>query len=259
MNDPETLAVYTQLVVFRGNGSMSELIIRDPDHPKQNILCNLAHSLDLEYEYDLNLKKARISRGPQVDHDSLDRYVFKTAFPSPRAASSIHTRSIGTPVPVINQSYLFTDCVDDSLEEEVNPDEMADRPMSLLKRIELGPTCMETLDRFDRLLDNEIRLGLSTYARNDTASIKSFSSRGSTSGSASSSIHSSRSNRSFNSARGGYFSSFKAGSEAPSSSRRRGPLPDAARAAARAVKSVKACWRCKILRKKVSYRFNWIF
>jgi hypothetical protein len=188
MNDPETLAVYTQLVVFRGNGSMSELIIRDPDHPKQNILCNLAHSLDLEYEYDLNLKKARISRGPQIDHDSL----------------------------------------------------LTDKPSS-------------------RMRFTPLEMDFSMLHTHDSASINSFSSRGSTSGSASSSIHSSRSNRSFNSARGGYFSSFKAGSEASSLGPRSGPLGEITRATARAVKSVKACWRCKILRKKVGYRFNWTF
>jgi hypothetical protein len=42
------------------------------------------------------------------------------------------------------------------------------------------------------------------------------------------------------------------GSEMPPSPGRRGPLSGVARAAAKAVKDIKACWRCKILRKKVT-------
>jgi hypothetical protein len=46
----------------------------------------------------------------------------------------------------------------------------------------------------------------------------------------------------------GTFSSFNEVSPSPG---RRGPLGEAARVAVRAVKVVGACWRCKILRKKV--------
>jgi hypothetical protein len=244
MNDPETLAVYTQLVVFRGDGSMSELIIRDPDHPKQNILCNFAHSLDLEYEYDLNLKKARISRGPQIDHDSnlTDSSPPKFVFPS----------------PVINQpSYYINTSVHDSLEREVDSGEVTLRPISLVQPMDTASNRESDTTWMDEWLNYDRRPVLSSDVRNDAASIKSFSSKGSTSGSASSSIHSSRSIRSFSSSRSVFSSSFKSGSGASSSSGRRGPLSNAARAAAKAVKFVRACWRCRILRKKVRYQFKW--
>jgi hypothetical protein len=42
-------------------------------------------------------------------------------------------------------------------------------------------------------------------------------------------------------------------SEVSPSSGRRGPLGEAGRAALRAVKAVGACWRCKVLRKKVCF------
>ena len=42
-------------------------------------------------------------------------------------------------------------------------------------------------------------------------------------------------------------------SEVSPSPGRRGPLGEAGKAALRAVKAVGACWRCKVLRKKVCF------
>jgi hypothetical protein len=62
MNNPEALNIYGELLLFREHSSLPDLLFDDPSYWKQAALCTAAHSLNLEYEYRLSIRQARISR-----------------------------------------------------------------------------------------------------------------------------------------------------------------------------------------------------
>jgi hypothetical protein len=51
LNDPSTLDLYSQILLFKSNPFEGELIFDNPDKSRQRILQSLAHRLGLEREY----------------------------------------------------------------------------------------------------------------------------------------------------------------------------------------------------------------
>lgn len=72
MNDPRVLQIYGQLFHFRETIAAHELLINEPDRLQQVTLCAIAHSLDLQYEYYLSSRRARITRFSQLDRTAGD-------------------------------------------------------------------------------------------------------------------------------------------------------------------------------------------
>jgi hypothetical protein len=72
MNDPEALKIYGELLLFREDLSLAELLVDDPSHWKQGALCRAAQLLNLEYEYRLSVKQAKISRPCNVQKPEED-------------------------------------------------------------------------------------------------------------------------------------------------------------------------------------------
>ena len=75
MNDPRALQIYGQLFHFRENATMLELLINEPDRLQQITLCALAHNLDLQYEYCLSSRRARITRSSQLERTARDTFM----------------------------------------------------------------------------------------------------------------------------------------------------------------------------------------
>ena len=62
MNDESNLGLYSELLLFKSDSTRPELLWNDPQYRLRSTLSSLAHKLDLEYEYSLNSRVARISR-----------------------------------------------------------------------------------------------------------------------------------------------------------------------------------------------------
>ena len=58
MNEPEALKVYRDLLLFREHSSLPEFLFDDPIFWKQGVLCTVAKSLGLEYEYHLSIQQS---------------------------------------------------------------------------------------------------------------------------------------------------------------------------------------------------------
>jgi hypothetical protein len=72
INDPRVLPIYGQLFHFRETATELELFIHEPDRLQQVTLCTLAHNLDLQYEYCLRLRRARITRFSELERVATD-------------------------------------------------------------------------------------------------------------------------------------------------------------------------------------------
>lgn len=75
VNDPRALQIYGQLFRFRENATMLELLINEPDKLQQVTLCALAHNLDLQYEYCVSSRRARITRSSQLERPARDTFM----------------------------------------------------------------------------------------------------------------------------------------------------------------------------------------
>lgn len=62
MNDPAVLGLYTQLFMFQQDTKRQEFVFCSPDYFMQDILHSLARTLGLEYEHSLRPPQVRISR-----------------------------------------------------------------------------------------------------------------------------------------------------------------------------------------------------
>lgn len=69
MNDPSTLAYYTQLLLFKNDTSQTVISFDNPTKLEQRVLQSLAHALDLEYDHNTLLRQALISRTSLLDGD----------------------------------------------------------------------------------------------------------------------------------------------------------------------------------------------
>lgn len=66
MNNPINLNLYSQLLLFKSDLVKQDLLLIGQANSAQRTLQALAHSLDLEYEYDLSTKIIRISRAVEA-------------------------------------------------------------------------------------------------------------------------------------------------------------------------------------------------
>jgi hypothetical protein len=100
MNDPFTLDLYTQLIIFKQNLAQSEFGFFNADHLMQDILHSLARKLGLEYEYSLHTKHVKISKNsaslssepsaihiPDFHYKSLDSSIVQLPDTSPNEIS----------------------------------------------------------------------------------------------------------------------------------------------------------------------------
>jgi hypothetical protein len=55
-----------------------ELLINEPDKLQQVTLCALAHSLDLQYEYCVSSRRARITRSSRLERTARDTFIRQT-------------------------------------------------------------------------------------------------------------------------------------------------------------------------------------
>ncbi|PMD42807.1 hypothetical protein L207DRAFT_527676 [Hyaloscypha variabilis F] len=62
LNDPSTLELYSQILLFKNNHAEDGLVFYGPDKYRQWIFQSLAHKLDLECEYTLAARTLKISR-----------------------------------------------------------------------------------------------------------------------------------------------------------------------------------------------------
>lgn len=66
MNDPLVLELYTQLVEFRRDSTKENITFKNPNHSIQDLFHSLARKLGLEYEYSLSLGYVRVSGAPLI-------------------------------------------------------------------------------------------------------------------------------------------------------------------------------------------------
>jgi hypothetical protein len=66
MNDPTVLGLYMQLFMFQQDSTRNEFVFCSPNHFIQYTLHSLARMLGLEYEYSLRPSQVRISRPPHT-------------------------------------------------------------------------------------------------------------------------------------------------------------------------------------------------
>jgi hypothetical protein len=69
MNDPTTLAFYSQILLFKNDTSKEDLKFHHNSSEEQRLLQSLAHKLDLEYEYTISSRTVRICRPCAVFND----------------------------------------------------------------------------------------------------------------------------------------------------------------------------------------------
>ena len=76
LNDPSTLELYSQILLFNNNHAGDGLVFYGPDKYRQWIFQSLAHKLDLECEYTLATRTLKINRptpesgiDPEVTND----------------------------------------------------------------------------------------------------------------------------------------------------------------------------------------------
>ncbi|KAE8445419.1 hypothetical protein EG329_013432 [Mollisiaceae sp. DMI_Dod_QoI] len=72
MNDPFVLDLYTQLVKLQNDIVQWQLLFDSPDHSLQDLLHLLARKVGLEFEYSLSLRQVRISRISVSVEDALE-------------------------------------------------------------------------------------------------------------------------------------------------------------------------------------------
>jgi len=233
LNDPGTLDLYTKCVQLRENPEQSVLSMIGLGREQQGILCQIAHHLNLDYEYQRINFEARVSKETEntepfpVPH--LPEYVQgpETDF------SQIYDQFLGGVLdfPVSQSNSVrpdFADWTDFQASMEFDTSTLyhtypAD---SRDNSIHSGPSSMDSASSF-----------------RGRSRIRKFFSR-------SSSI----SKNSKGSFRERLYSwnirdSSKAVLPSPG---RHGRLSEGARAAMKALKEVGACWKCKIVRKKAS-------
>lgn len=85
---------------------MPELLINEPDKLQQVTLCALSHSLDLQYEYCISSRRARITRSSQLEGTPRD--------------TSIRQAHLVSEFPAM--SYLSDDSHDNGIQTQYSPD-----------------------------------------------------------------------------------------------------------------------------------------
>jgi hypothetical protein len=80
MNDPVVLGLYTQLVLFQHDVVMDDTTFENPDHSAQDILHSLARKLGLEYEYSLCMMQVRISKPTPANREEINLMEFDQSF-----------------------------------------------------------------------------------------------------------------------------------------------------------------------------------
>ncbi|KAH8789646.1 hypothetical protein BGZ57DRAFT_786541, partial [Hyaloscypha finlandica] len=62
LNDDSNRSLFADIVLFKNNILRDDMLFIDPDQPTQRAVQAIAHSLDLEYEFSLATRNARITR-----------------------------------------------------------------------------------------------------------------------------------------------------------------------------------------------------
>lgn len=256
MNDTIALDLYGQLLIFRDISPQNELLFDNPDSSKHSMLCTLAQFLNLHYHFCRNPRQAKLSRPQQApilgvsNLNAAGRLMpalngTATSFVPVSEEFLPIPASFDTPLPSPSFSYAIGTAAD-SLSQIPSHNELSavgyERTLE-----ESSPVSAEALDN-ERLPTSRAAISRSSSMHSISSScgrdrIRKFFGR-------TSSVESTSKSRS----NGFSFDSKSNGSAQRISAcpGRRGPLSEVARATARAVKALKACWRCKILRKGVS-------
>jgi hypothetical protein len=62
LNDDANRSLFADIVLFKNNILRDDMLFIDPDQPTQRAMQAIAHSLDLEFEFSLKTRNARITR-----------------------------------------------------------------------------------------------------------------------------------------------------------------------------------------------------
>jgi hypothetical protein len=252
LNDPGTLDLYTKCVRLQENHEQSVLSIIGLSREQQGILCQIAHHLNLDYEYQRNNSEARVSKEienvepfpvlPLPDNVQGPEVVAST---TQTDFSQAYDQALPQTPSMFDFSVLSSDLTYlDSAWGTMNTSTMADWS-------DFQTTMTFSSPSYDAYPvcggDNSIHSAASSM---DSASsfrgrskIRNLFSRTSST--------SQNSKRSFRERRHDWNIRDLSKVISPSPGRH-GRLTDGARAAMRALKEVGACWKCKIVRKKVS-------
>ncbi|KAH8756869.1 hypothetical protein BGZ57DRAFT_802906 [Hyaloscypha finlandica] len=259
MNDVVNLTFYTQVIRFQMSPMQEETPFQDPDPLQQKAIHTWAQSLGFDYEYSLATRTARVVRAIPIDAaavprlDSLEFFDFDSSMDMGVVGDDLGTTNNDLRrMDVSHMEGLWTDPIiwpsvqaplehhatKDSSTQTDHPDPLDEEQVLQHMGLDKAQTLLNDPLHIDREENSSIFWPSSVEVERGLKSMRGrFGRRESAQSPASS----------------GYqeiiLNSDSSRVPSPATSGRRGPLDAAGRAAMKAVKAVRACWRCKFLRK----------